>query len=586
MAQKYIIQLQAKTDKALDGIEDLKKEIQSLNKQVVESNKKTEDGLKGVEGASKATAKGLKGIGLAIKAIGIGLVLEAFTKFKEVLGQNQQVTNLFNTAFESLSIAFNDFINFISNNWEKATKPVTDFFGSESGQRVKEFARIITVELITRIKNLIEGIGGLGSALFKVFKGDFKGAGEAASEALDNFGDALMGNAEESIKTAEVIDNLAQKVSNYVKETVRAAQANVELARTAEINAAINQGLIEQYDRQAEQQRQIRDDDRNTIEERIAANQKLAEILNEQQKVLEQNAQAAVASAQAQFDKLKNDENEIALIQAKNELKAIEARIEGQRSEQLSNANALQREQLELTQSQIDGESQRAIDKAKFDAEFIQGEVARLEALKQVAIQEAQIEEKRLIDKKNLYKEGTQAFIDAENELLDFQQANAQTQKKLDRDITESKLNTVSQSLGQIANLVGENSKFGKAIAVSQAIIDTYVGANKALAQGGIFGGIAAAGVIASGLANVKTILSTKEPAPPSFASGGGGSATSVPSPPPAPPAFNIVGASQGNQLADAIAGQQQKPVKAFVVSREVTSAQELDRNAVRDASI
>lgn len=585
MAQKYIIQLQAKTDKALDGIEDLKKEIQSLNKQVIESNKKTEDGLKGVEDASKSTAKGLKGIGLAIKAIGIGLVLEAFTKFKEVLGQNQQVTNLFNTAFEALSIAFNDFINFISNNWEKATKPVTDFFGSESGQRVKEFARIITVELITRIKNLIEGIGGLGSALFKVFKGDFKGAGEAASEALDNFGDALMGNAEESIKTAEVIDNLAQKVSNYVKQTVSAAQANVELARTAEINAAINQGLIEQYDRQAEQQRQIRDDDRNTIEERIEANQKLAEILNEQQKVLEENAQAAVASAQAQFDKLKNDENEIALIQAKNELKAIEARIEGQRSEQLSNANALQREQLELTQSQIDGEAQRAIDKAKFDAEFIQGEVARLEALKQVAIQEAQIEEKRLADKKNLYKEGTQAFIDAENELLDFQQANAQNQKKIDRDITESKLNTVSQSLGQIANLVGENSKFGKAIAVSQAIIDTYVGANKALAQGGVFGGIAAAGVIASGLANVKTIISTKDPAPPSFASGGGGG-TSVPSPPPAPPAFNIVGASQGNQLADAIAGQQQRPVKAFVVSREVTSAQELDRNAVRDASI
>jgi hypothetical protein len=47
-----------------------------------------------------------------------------------------------------------------------------------------------------------------------------------------------------------------------------------------------------------------------------------------------------------------------------------------------------------------------------------------------------------------------------------------------------------------------------------------------------------------------------------------------------------VVGAAAGNQLADAIAGQQQRPVKAFVVSREVTSAQELDRNAIRDASI
>ena len=52
------------------------------------------------------------------------------------------------------------------------------------------------------------------------------------------------------------------------------------------------------------------------------------------------------------------------------------------------------------------------------------------------------------------------------------------------------------------------------------------------------------------------------------------------------PPSFNTVGASGTNQLADAIGGQSQIPVQAFVVSGQVTTAQELDRNIIDDASI
>jgi hypothetical protein len=52
------------------------------------------------------------------------------------------------------------------------------------------------------------------------------------------------------------------------------------------------------------------------------------------------------------------------------------------------------------------------------------------------------------------------------------------------------------------------------------------------------------------------------------------------------PPAFNIVGAGAENQLAETIAGQTQKPVKAFVTSQDVTTAQSLERNIVEGASI
>jgi hypothetical protein len=42
--------------------------------------------------------------------------------------------------------------------------------------------------------------------------------------------------------------------------------------------------------------------------------------------------------------------------------------------------------------------------------------------------------------------------------------------------------------LSSINGVLGENAEFGKAIAVSQAVIDTYAGATKALAQGGTLG--------------------------------------------------------------------------------------------------
>jgi hypothetical protein len=51
-------------------------------------------------------------------------------------------------------------------------------------------------------------------------------------------------------------------------------------------------------------------------------------------------------------------------------------------------------------------------------------------------------------------------------------------------------------------------------------------------------------------------------------------------------PAFNIVGASETNQLADAIGGQTQIPTKAFVVASDVSTAQEMDRNIIEGASI
>lgn len=157
---------------------------------------------------------------------------------------------------------------------------------------------------------------------------------------------------------------------------------------------------------------------------------------------------------------------------------------------------------------------------------------------------------------------------------------------KLDDAVKEAKLDNaqaISGAIGGLQQLAGESTNAGKALGVAQATIDTYIGANKAIAQGGIAGTFAAIGIIASGLANVKNIVSTKVPS-----TRGSGPSTSVSSPAsaPQPPSFNIVGATATSQLAEAIGQTEQQPVQAYVVANDVTTAQSLNNNIVEGATL
>ena len=580
---KKTIELEAKADKAIDEIEKLKKQIEDLNKEVVSANKKTEEGLKGVEDASKATAKGLRGLGTAIKAIGIGLLLEAFNFFKETLGENQKTLDFFNTTFETMSLAFNDFINFVTNNVGKAGETIRNAFNSLTFEKI---GNAIKENIIERFRSALDVLGFLASAFKKVVARDFGGALEDVKNAGKELIDVVTGVDNSFDKTVEVVTKVTKATSDYVKETINAAKANVELNKQAEVARVLRQGIVEQYDREAEKLRQVRDEERNTIAERIKANNDLKAVLDEQEAAMLKQVDAEIAAAQAAYDKNANQENYIALLEATQEREAVLAQIEGFRSEQLSNDLALQRELIELTESQTEAENERAISQQEFLAEQIEGEYLRLEALKAVAEEEARLEEERLTKKRNQYKQGTQAYVDANNELLSFQQENNQKQVELERDLQLAKQQLVSDALSNLVAIVGANSKFGKAIAVVQAIRDTYAGANKALsASPPPFNFIAAAATVAAGIANVKQITATDEPSTPSFAGSRGGGSVSVASV-PTPPQINTVGASGINQLAETINSQTQQPVKAYVVAGEVTSAQSLERNAVKEASI
>ena len=139
----------------------------------------------------------------------------------------------------------------------------------------------------------------------------------------------------------------------------------------------------------------------------------------------------------------------------------------------------------------------------------------------------------------------------------------------------ESKRNIVANSMGQIASLMGEESKAGKALAVGQALINTYSAATAALAAppvgaGPIFGPLAAVGAVAAGMANVKKIISTKLPG--AEGGGGGGPRADV----PAPPQGGIGGTIPNLENINGIPTGEQQPVQAFVVETDISNAQAL----------
>ena len=594
MAIEKTIEIKTDTKGAEQGFDKLADAIKELNDTFSKFSKTTEEGLEDISKTSKNTesgvgriSKGFRGLGIAIKATGIGLFVAAAKKLGEVFMQNQTIVDTFNTAFEAISIALNDFVSFVVEN----AGQVVDFFKAifeNPVESIKSFGKAIRANIIERLKSALDVLGFLSSAVKKVFSGDFKGALEDVKAAGKESIDAITGINNTFDKGVEFVNKNKDAIKGYITETIKSAKENVNLANAAKLAAAEQSLLVEKYDIQAEQLRQIRDEERNSIEERRKANDQLLEVLEQQEQAMLAQADMQIKSAQAELAKNKSIENQVALTEALANKQGVLAQIEGFRSEQKANDLALDREEVELINSKLESESQLAIERERFNAEEITNELARLEKLKEINDLEQEQEQARLqaiVDNANA---GTQAKIDAQIALDQFMEQSRQTDAQLDRQVKEAKIKNaeqVSGAIGQLASVAGEGTAAGKALGVASATIDTYVGANKALAQGGFAGIAQAIAIIATGLVNVKTILSTKVPKPSvgGVSTGGGGEATPAL---PAPPSFNIVGATETSQLADAIGGQTQQPVQAYVVANDVTTAQSLENNIVEGATL
>ena len=203
-------------------------------------------------------------------------------------------------------------------------------------------------------------------------------------------------------------------------------------------------------------------------------------------------------------------------------------------------------------------------------------------------------EEQAINDKYDKIAKDNQDKKDAE------ERKKAKDKLENERQLQQQKVQMASEALGAISQLVtafaGKDEEaqrrafnINKAISIGQAIISTAQGiiAQLAVPQDALTGlNFVKAGIVAAtGAAQVATISQTKfqaqggsSPSSPSATGGGTGIGSQA-------PAFNVVGQSGFNQVAQALGQQNNTPIKAFVVSGDVTSAQALENNIIDTAT-
>lgn len=177
----------------------------------------------------------------------------------------------------------------------------------------------------------------------------------------------------------------------------------------------------------------------------------------------------------------------------------------------------------------------------------------------------------------------TNRINDQLKERLANEQLNAEQRDQIQQQISRNEAELVRKE-NEINKKRFEQQK---AFNIALAVIDTYVAANMALRDKSLvttFARVAAmVSIIGTGLANVAAISKqqfTAKALPTPNLSAQGSSVGST------GPSFNVIGASSQNQLAAAIAAQENEPLRAYVVSSDVTTAQELERKIVEGASI
>ena len=565
---KEILNLEVKSN-----IKSVTQDTDELSESLGKSVDETKDLDKGLEDAGKSGSKGfraigtaVKGLGVALKAAGIGLVISLFVTLKEALERNQTVMNGVSTIMTTVSTTFNQVVDTLIDvvSWVTASQDRFDGL-------TKVVTSLMTIALTPlklsfyAIKGAVLGamlawedsfLGGGDEDKMAALRSELKTTGDdikqigldaiaAGKEVVENVGDAI---TEIGAIGEMVIDQISQ-IS--VKSNYEMAKATTAAANSSKLAEAQIQGLIEKNDLLSESQRQIRDDETKTFAERIAANKKLGEILDDQEKEMMKLANTRVDAAALELAANKdNIDLQVAYQATLNDRAGVEAQVAGFRSEQLTNEVSLNKElaetQREIAQDSIDGIDRELLELE--NAYKLKLEMARKAGVDNLALTEQYLKEK-------------QAIIDSAGEV------EAKKQEDIDKAVLSAKVNLTKQAFGVLGELAGENLEAGKAVAVAETIFNTQQGIMAAMGATSVADKLLpfpvrlanAIGVGVMGASAVKTILSTNP----------GSTDVSVPtvqSNTPAPQmmsgAFELTG------------GQEVQPMQAYVVSDDITDSQ------------
>lgn len=247
-----------------------------------------------------------------------------------------------------------------------------------------------------------------------------------------------------------------------------AEKAEVEAARrAADARTKSQQAVLKQYADAVE-----------AMQLQIAENELKngAATLEEQQQVI---------NAQIEAEKYKREQNLIGEQEYLNNVKALQLEFAA-----AAKAETDARAQAEMDKQALDAENQRLLEDTKL-GNSLEAELTRLDAQRDMEVSAA---------------EAIGAETDSIYERYEI------LRRKREEAAANAKIALAGDVAGQLSKLLGEESAAGKAAAIAQATINTYVGASKAIRDRGILGIAEAAVIIAFGMKQVMSIAKTKEP--------------------------------------------------------------------------
>ena len=616
----------AKTKDALKnekkGLKDVTKERKKANESLKEAEEnaadysgvlgvidsKTGGLISGFTGMTKSVGGATKGFNLmkvAIIGTGIGALLIALVALGSAFSSSEEGQNKWNKIMGIIGATVSVFTDklaslgeFLISVFENPKQALIDFKDA--------FVKNIT----NRISSAIETIGFLGSAIKKVFSGDFSGAMDDAKSAGSSYIDTLTGVKDTIGKVTESVKELATEI---IKEGKAAGVIADQRAKADKLDRQLLVERAEANRARAELLDKVAQKETFTAAERIA-------FLTEAARLEDEITAKEITAAKLRLE-AKQAENALGLSTKEDlvEEANLKANLINLETAKLTKAKTVSAQLVGITREE---EAEKA--RIKAEAKLKQDEIDAAEDLKakelktlkdEIKNAEAVTEdERRALEIEKVGQHYDKLIAEAKrlglstvkleeakvNALNKFNKENSDNEIKWDELTSKEKGKIAADGLNNLASILGEETAAGKAAAIAAATISTFQSATdsyKSLAGIPIIGpalGFAAAGAaVVSGFAQVKAITKTKVPtlAGKSAPSGGGGSPSAPslgtpPTIPSLPPDFNAVGSSGTNQLADAIGGQSQQPVQAYVVSGDITTAQSLDRNIVQGATI
>ena len=575
MAEKKTIALKVTVDtsEVEQSVERTTETVEGLGDATKKTSSDMKQGFKAAEQGTKGLGSSIGGL---IKSLGIiGVAMAVFTFMKDLLMKNQKIMDALNVATTALEILFNKLF--------ESVEPIGDAMASafeDPKQAISDLWEAIKTNFINRLEGLVVAATSVGKVLKGVFELDWDTIKEGATDyasALVQIGTGFDREQQEAI--IDGVKNFAIEAANATKAAVEQASSLVDLRNEVELLEAGQKKVQMTYQREAELQRQARDDIRLTLDERIEANDKLGKILEDQIKVEQVLADKRLELAIKERDELgATVERKAAVLLAEGEIADLRERIAGQESEQLTNQAGLEKElfdiQQELRVATLDAR-EKELEELDIYYEALQ-EKARLAGETDVEIEEAKL--KALEDLKNKFiKEDLDKEAKATKDRVDMQR------KEKDARLTAA--SGMIAGLGSLVEALGNQSKASvaiqKTLAIAQIAIDTaksisagIAGATTSATATGPGAFVATPIFIATTIATILGAVGSAVGILNSVPGGGGASVPSISVPTAsAAPSFNPVttnttelGGTEQAELA---------PIQAFVVETQITGNQE-----------